>query len=141
MLFECTRGGICYVFDKIVQTYIRAPVGADVIPRTKILETSPRTPSQALKTHQEHFSGLFLAQLVHTRLLLCTREPAHTRFRDLYDLLLQSKHAMSLPELYEALTVSLNVSKGSGDVHGYQAIVFLLPHISMVDHGARHGRH
>jgi hypothetical protein len=46
------------------------------------------------------------------------------------------KPAISLPEPFEALNLSLNISGFHGDVHGKQAIVYVFLQVRTVDRGA-----
>ena len=46
------------------------------------------------------------------------------------------KPAISLPVPVQALIFSLKVSNFAGGVHGHQAIVYFLPQVTTVDHGA-----
>ena len=83
-------------------------------------------------------------QRPHTHLQFSTREFAHTRFHDFRVIIIIFfiffffffKPAISLPVPVQALIFSLKVSNFAGGVHGHQAIVYFLPQVTTVDHGA-----
>ena len=79
------------------------------------------------------------SQRSHTHLQSSTREFARTRFHDFRVIIFFVfffKPAISLPVPVQALIFSLKVSNFARGVHGHQAIVYFLPQVTTVDHGA-----
>ena len=90
-------------------------------------------------------STYMCSQRSHTHLQSSTREFSHTRFHDFRVIIIIIffiffffffKPAISLPVPVQALIFSLKVSNFAGGVHGHQAIVYFLPQVTTVDHGA-----
>ena len=108
-------------------------------PRTKRLKTRreslPRPSKHTSNSLRAHIylymfpKTSYAPSVLHARL----RSYAISRFSCHHN---YSSSAISLPVPVQALIFSLKVSNFAGGVHGHQAIVYFLPQVTTVDHGA-----
>ena len=114
-------------------------------PRTKRLKTRreslPRPSKHTSNSLRAHIylymfpKTSYAPSVLHARL----RSYAISRFRVIIFFIFFFfffKPAISLPVPVQAMIFSPKVSNFAGGVHGYQAIVYFLPQVTTVDHGA-----
>ena len=134
-----TSSSTCSI-TKIHDCYIRASVykddGSEISrdPRTKTPQNWARMTHYGFQITSNSLPSYTYAPRLSTCPQFPTREFALTRFRVIIIIIFFFfRPASSLPEAVEALIFSQNVSKFSGGVHAYQAIVCFLPQVTTVD--------